>query len=357
MTRPARAQIHLARLRHNLARVKEAAPRSRVIAVVKANAYGHGLVPVAQALESADAFAVLGLEEAVTLREAGCEHRIVLLEGLFDAGEATLAATCRVDVVVHAAHQLPMLEKVPAGHRLDCWLKVDSGMHRLGFAPQDVPSAARRLSALPGVGTIRYMTHFARADEPEQRATSDQTAVFNGVPRDTGTECSLANSAALLAWPATHADWVRPGIMLYGSSPFAGRNAAQLGLLPAMTLRSELIAVQARRQGDAVGYGGDWICERDTQIGVVALGYGDGYPRHARSGTPVLVGDNQVALSGRVSMDMLCVDLGPGTQARPGDEVILWGDGLPVDDIARHAGTIAYELLCGVNRRVYYDYC
>ena len=230
-------------------------------------------------------------------------------------------------------------------------------MHRLGFAPQDVPAVARRLSTLAGVGTIRYMTHFARADEPEQRATSDQLAVFHGVARDAGTERSLANSAAILAWPDTHAEWVRPGIMLYGSSPFATRSAAELGLLPVMTLRSELIAVHARRQGDPVGYGGDWVCERDTHIGVVALGYGDGYPRHARSGTPALFGNRHVALSGRVSMDMLCVDLGAATQACPGDEVVLWGDGLPVDDIARHAGTIAYELLCGVNRRVQYDYC
>jgi alanine racemase len=355
MTRPARAQIHLARLRHNLVRVKEAAPRSRVMAVVKANAYGHGLVPVAQALEQADAFAVAGLEEAITLREAGCDHRIVLLEGLFDAGDATLAAAYRLDVVVHAAHQLPMLERVPAGRRLDCWLKVDTGMHRLGFPPGDVPAVARRLSTVAGVGTIRYLTHFARADEPDQRATADQLACFDALPRDSATECSLANSAAILAWPATHADWVRPGIMLYGSSPFAGRSAAELGLQPAMTLRSELIAVHARRRGDPVGYGGDWVCERDTHIGVVALGYGDGYPRHARSGTPVRVGGRRVVLSGRVSMDMLCVDLGSGTEARPGDEVILWGDGLPVDEVARSSATIAYELLCGVNRRVSYE--
>jgi alanine racemase len=357
MSRPACAQIHLASLRHNLDRAKEAAPHSRVIAVIKANAYGHGLEPVAQALAAADAFAVVGLEEAITLRESGCDHRIVLLEGLFEAGDATLAAAYRLDVVVHAAHQLPMLERVPAGRRLDCWLKIDTGMHRLGFTPQHAPEAARQLSALAGVGAIRYMTHFARADEPDNRATTDQLASFNAVPRHAGTECTLANSAAILAWPASHAEWVRPGIMLYGSSPFAGRSAAELALQPAMTLRSKLIAVQARRRGEPVGYGGDWVCERDTCIGVVALGYGDGYPRHARSGTPVLVRGRRVALAGRVSMDMLCVDLGPDTQACAGDEVILWGDGLPVDEIAGHSGTIAYELLCGVNRRVRYDFC
>jgi alanine racemase len=169
-------------------------------------------------------------------------------------------------------------------------------------------------------------------------------------------ERSLANSAAVLAWPETHADWVRPGIALYGGSPFAGRSADSLGLRPAMTLRSELIAVHARRKGDAIGYGGDWVCEQDTRIGVVALGYGDGYPRHATGGTPVLVNGQRAALAGRVSMDMLCVDLGAGSPARPGDEVVLWGDGLPVDEIATRSGTIAYELLCGVNRRVCYEY-
>jgi alanine racemase len=326
------------------------------MAVIKANAYGHGLVPVAQALAAADAFGVVGLEEAIRLREAGIDRRIVLLEGLFSAEDVALVCGYRLDVVVHASRQVELLEQARLSRAVDCWLKVDSGMHRLGFAPEEVPAIAQRLSALPGAGPLRYLTHFACADETASEATRAQLACFEAVTHGLPVERSLANSAAVLAWPETHADWVRPGIALYGSSPFAGRSADSLGLRPAMTLRSELIAVHARRKGDAIGYGGDWVCEQDTRIGVVALGYGDGYPRHATGGTPVLVNGQRAALAGRVSMDMLCVDLGAGSPARPGDEVVLWGDGLPVDEIATRSGTIAYELLCGVNRRVCYEY-
>jgi alanine racemase len=356
MTRPARAQINLANLRHNFSRVTRAAPASQVMAVIKANAYGHGLVPMAQALSEADAFAVVGLEEAIRLREAGIDRRIVLLEGLFGAEDIALVCGYRLDVVVHAPHQVDLLERARLTRSVDCWLKVDSGMHRLGFAPQEVPAIAQRLSALPGAGILRYLTHFSRADETGSEATRSQLTSFDGVTHGITAQRSLANSAAILAWPETHSDWVRPGIMLYGSSPFADRTADTLGLRPVMTLRSELIAVHARHSGDAIGYGGDWVCQHDTRIGVVAMGYGDGYPRHAAGGTPVLVNGQRAALAGRVSMDMLCVDLGADSDAHPGDEVILWGDGLPVDEIAQRSGTIAYELLCGVNRRVCYEY-
>jgi alanine racemase len=356
MTRPARAQISLANLRHNFSRVVQAAPHARVMAIIKANAYGHGLVQVAQALDKADAFGVVSLEEAIRLREAGCDRRIVLLEGLFSAEDVALICGYGLDIVVHALHQVELLERARLSRKVDCWLKVDSGMHRLGFAPQEVPAIAQRLSALQGAGTLRYMTHFACADETGSSATSAQLACFNDVTRGISSQRSLANSAAILSWPDTHADWVRPGIMLYGSSPFTDRSAADLDLKPVMTLRSELIAVRARRKGDAIGYGGDWVCREDTRIGVVAMGYGDGYPRHATGGTPVLVNGRRAALAGRVSMDMLCVDLGADAHAHAGDEVILWGDGLPVDEIAQQSGTIAYELLCGVNRRVCYQY-
>ncbi|HUT42134.1 MAG TPA: alanine racemase [Gammaproteobacteria bacterium] len=356
MTRPACAHIELGALQHNLTRVRQMAPESRIIAVIKANAYGHGLVQVAQALDAADAFGVVGLDEAINLREAGCEQRIVLLEGLFSAADIALVCGYRLDLVIHNDFQLDLVEQGQLTRPVDVWLKIDTGMHRLGFAPAGVDAALARLQALQHIGTVRYMTHFARADEADADYTASQIATFQATLGTRDGERTLANSAAVLAWPAAHADWVRPGIMLYGSSPIAGKSAAQLDLRPAMSLCSKLIAVAQRRKGDAVGYGGDWACPEDMQIGVAAIGYGDGYPRHAPPGTPVLVNGQRAALAGRVSMDMICIDLRNCTQACIGDEVIVWGDGLPVDDIACAAGTIAYEMLSGVSSRVQYHY-
>jgi alanine racemase len=356
MMRPARARINLQHLQHNFRHVQESAPASRVMAVIKANAYGHGMVNVAQALDAVDAFGVVGLEEAITLREAGCERRIVLLEGLFSAEDIALVNAYRLDVVIHHLSQLEMLEQGRLTRALDIWLKIDTGMHRLGFAPADVGAIAGRLRALSQGGTLRLMTHFACADEPDSAATGEQIARFAEAGQGIAAERTLANSAAILAWPDSHADWVRPGIMLYGGSPFAGRDAQSLGLLPVMTLRTELIAVNAHRKGDAIGYGGSWRCPADMNVGVAAIGYGDGYPRHAPSGMPVLVNGKRAALAGRVSMDMICIELDSQADARVGDEVILWGDGLPVDEVAGLAGTLSYELLCGVSARVCYDY-
>jgi alanine racemase len=356
MTRPARVRINLQHLQHNFSRVQESAPGSRVMAIIKANAYGHGLLRVAQALAAADALGVVGLEEAITLREAGCDQRIVLLEGLFNAEDIALINAYRLDVVIHHHSQLEMLEQGALTQPLDIWLKIDTGMHRLGFMPADVGAVAERLRALPQAATLRLMTHFASADEPGSAATTEQISCFAEAVRGIAAEHTLANSAAILAWPGAHADWVRPGIMLYGGSPFVGRDAQSLGLQPVMTLRSELIAVNARRKGDAIGYGGSWICPADMNIGVAAIGYGDGYPRHAPGGMPVLVNGKRAALAGRVSMDMICIDLGAQPGARVGDEVILWGDGLPIDEVAALAGTLSYELLCGISARVCYDY-
>ncbi|MDH3978978.1 MAG: alanine racemase [Gammaproteobacteria bacterium] len=357
MTRPARARIDLQNLQHNFSCVRESAPASQVMAIIKANAYGHGLVRVAQALRAADALGVVGLKEAITLREAGCDQRIVLLEGLFSADDIALINGYHLDVVIHHRNQLELLEQGRLARPLDIWLKVDTGMHRLGFAPTDVDAVVERLMALPHAGTLRLMTHFASADEPDSTSTTEQIGRFAEVGRGMTAERTLANSAAILAWPDSHADWVRPGIMLYGGSPFTGRDAQSLGLKPVMTLRSELIAVNAHRKGDAIGYGGSWTCSKDMNIGVAAIGYGDGYPRHAPSGTPVLVNGQRAQLAGRVSMDMICIDLGEQPAAVVGDEVILWGGGLPVDEVAALAGTLSYELLCGVSARVCYDYC
>jgi alanine racemase len=356
MTRPARARIDLQALQHNFRRVQQAAPHSKIIAIVKAHAYGHGLVRVAQALSAADAFGVACMEEAITLREAGCDRRIVLLEGLFSPADIMLINGYRLDVVIHSTRQVEMLEQGSLSKPLDIWLKIDTGMHRLGFRPTEAAAVADRLRGIPQVATLRFMTHFACADDLSSDVTLTQLRRFSEIPATGAAERSLANSAGVLGWPDAHCEWVRPGIMLYGSSPLAGQSAAALDLQPVMTLGTELIAVTARSKGDAVGYGGDWVCPRDMRIGVAAIGYGDGYPRHATSGMQVLVNDKPAALAGRVSMDMICIDLGDQPDARGGDEVVLWGPGLPVDQVAAQAGTISYELLCGVGSRVHFEY-
>ncbi|MGD2137948.1 MAG: alanine racemase, partial [Gammaproteobacteria bacterium] len=258
--------------------------------------------------------------------------------------------------VIHHPTQLEWLEQGRLTRPLDVWLKIDSGMHRLGFAPGEVAAAGARLAAIPQVATLRYMTHFACADEPDSDRTLRQTDLFSETLQAVAGERSLANSAAVLGWPVTHADWVRPGIMLYGGSPLSGRSAAELDLQPAMTLSTRLIAIRTHRRGDAIGYGGGWVCPADMPVGVAAIGYGDGYPRHAPNDMPVLVNGERAPLAGRVSMDMICIDLRAHPGARVGDEVILWGRGLPVDEVAARAGTISYELLCRVGRRVHFAY-
>ena len=356
MTRPARAHINLQALQHNFSRVQQAAPDSRIIAIIKANAYGHGLVRVAQSLPHADAFGVACVDEAISLREAGFDRRIVLLEGLFTAEDVGLVNGYRLDVIVHHESQLALLEQGNLLQPLDVWVKLDTGMHRLGFAIEDIDAVTERLQQIPRLGTIRYMSHFPCADDPASDSTTIQSRVFRDAVAATGAEQTLANSAAILGWPDTQLDWVRPGIMLSGGAPLADRTAASLDLQPVMTLSSRLIAVNARRAGDAIGYGEDWVCPTDRLVGVAAIGYGDGYPRHAPSGTPVLVNGQPAALAGRVSMDMICIDLGDHPDAKVGDEVILWGEGLPVEEVAAAAGTISYELLCGVGSRVQFEY-
>ncbi len=364
MTRAAEVRIDLAALRHNLARVREVAPQSWVMAMVKANGYGHGMVRVARALADAsvDALGVASIDEAITLRETGITTPITLLEGFFETAELTLIQQHGFDVVIHHSTQLAILEATSLATPITVWLKVDSGMHRLGFAPEKVAEAWRRLTACRNVrGPVRLMTHLASADDLASQQTSQQLACFESATMDIAAPRSIANSAAILAWPQTHLQWVRPGIMLYGVSPFIndaahgggeGATAVTNNLKPVMTLTSELIAINHYRQGDAIGYAASWVCPHDMPVGVVAMGYGDGYPRHAVSGTPVLVNGKRVPLIGRVSMDMLNVDLSSQPQARIGDPVTLWGDGLPVEEVARCASTIAYQLLCGVTQRV-----
>ena len=356
MSRPALARINLQALQHNFSLVQHIAPDSQVMAIIKANAYGHGLISIAQALPAATAFGVACLDEAIALREAGFDRRIVLLEGLFGADDINLISGYRLDVVVHHDSQLQWLAQGHLLRPLDVWLKIDTGMHRLGFEPESVSAISTRLQKIPQVETVRYMTHFPCADELDNPDTRQQIDAFNRAVAAVDGEHSLANSAGILGWPAARADWVRPGIMLYGSSPLVGRTAQSLDLQPVMTLSTKLIAVNVRKQGDAIGYGADWHCPADMNIGVAAIGYGDGYPRHAPSGAPLRVNGHAASLAGRVSMDMICIDLGDVPDAQVGDEVILWGEGLPIDEVATAAATISYELLCGVSARVQFDY-
>lgn len=348
--RPLFATIHSAALKHNLAVVRRCAPRSKVMAVIKANAYGHGLLRAAAALSDADGYALLELEEAVRLREAGYRQPIVLLEGFFDGDELPLMARHRLTPVVHSPQQVAALDGLAADAKLDVLLKVNTGMNRLGFAPADYAAARDRLRRNPGIGAITLMTHFANADDA--RGVAWQMERLRQLPDSDGFPRSLANSAAILRYPETHADWVRPGIMLYGCSPFPESIGAEAGLKPAMTLESRLIAMQDLRPGDTVGYGGTYRVERPQRVGIVACGYADGYPRHAPNGTPVSVSGRLTGTVGRVSMDLLSVDLSGLTEARPGARVVLWGESVPVERVAQAAGTVGYQLLCGLAPRV-----
>ena len=352
MSRPARARLSAQALLNNFQRVRDYAPGARIMAVVKANGYGHGLAWMAAVLKEADAFAVASVEEGIQLRNAGATQPVCLLCGFFDARELHLVDQHRLSPVIHDQKQLRVLQGYRATGVLDVWLKVDTGMHRLGFAPDAVATVVAQLKDCRCVRRVRIMSHLANADDREDAATQAQAALFRQCTEGLGLERSLANSAGISAWPDTHLDWVRPGIMLYGASPLKGVSAEELGLKPAMTLESRLIAVQMRDAGDAIGYGGDWVCPEPMPVGVAAMGYGDGYPRHAGEGTPVLVNGRRVPLVGRVSMDLITLDLRSQPQARAGDPVILWGEGLPVDEVAARAGTIAYEPLCQLTGRV-----
>ncbi|HYC37516.1 MAG TPA: alanine racemase [Usitatibacter sp.] len=349
MARPIHARVSAAALRHNYLTAKQAARYSKVLAVVKANGYGHGIDRVARALAEADGFATLELDGAVRLREARPDTPILLLEGFFDAVELREIAASRLATAVHHEEQLRMLE-ADRGEPIDLWLKINTGMNRLGFPLEKVANALERLQAGGRARSITLMTHFATSEAPD--GVREAMRRFAEVTRGITLPRSLANSAAIFAHPGSHMDAVRLGICLYGATPFADRSAEQLGLIPAMTLESQLISIQELRPGDEVGYGATFRCEKPMRLGVVACGYADGYPRHAPSGTPVLVEGIRTVTAGRVSMDMITVDLTPVPHAKVGSPVTLWGEGLPVDEVATAAGTVGYELLCGVAPRV-----
>ena len=350
MARPLYAQINLAALRNNLARVREKAPGTQVLAVVKANAYGHGLARVLPALEEADGLALVELDAAVQLRELHYTRRILLLEGFFEAVELKEIAQRRLAVVVHDEAQVAMLESAALPRPLEVFVKVNTGMNRLGLRPSKVAGTCERLASAPAVAALRLMMHFARADEDDGLAAP--LAVFEEACRNLPYPRSLCNSAGIFRYPDVGGDIVRPGIMLYGATPFPYDTAAMLGLQPVMTLHSRLIAVQSLAANETVGYGATYTASRPQRIGVVACGYADGYPRHAPNGTPVLVCGRKVRIAGRVSMDMITVDLTDVPEAGVGSPVILWGEGLAVDDVAAAASTVGYELLCGLTPRV-----
>ena len=323
------------------------------MAVVKADGYGHGLERVARALSGADAFGVAALSDAERLRAAGLSQPIVLLSGFDDADDLPQLRRLNVETVVHHGTQLEMLEQAPPGEPIRCWLKLDTGMHRLGFAPESVRDAYARLVAMPAVADdIVLMNHFASSDEFNNPQTRQQLRIFGEATAGLPGGRSLANSAAVLGWPDAHFDWVRPGGALYGISVVDGTNGADFGLRPAMTLATRLIAVNRIGKGERIGYSATWQCPEDMPVGVAAIGYGDGYPRHVPAGTPVLVNGHRADIIGRVSMDLMTIDLRGQPDAQPGDPVVLWGEGLPVETIAAAAGTIGYEPVCSITRRV-----
>ncbi|MGN6519401.1 MAG: alanine racemase [Dokdonella sp.] len=347
------ATIHLGALRENLRRVRELAPGARVMAVVKADGYGHGLERVARALEGADAFGVAGIADGQRLRAAGVSQRIVVLSGHDEATDLAEMRRLRLDTVVHSDTQVDLLAADRDPRPLRVWLKLDTGMHRLGIPPERAREVHARLRALACVDRdIVLMTHFANSDVFDDAMTTGQIERFESAAAGLDGERSLSNSAGVLGWPAARGQWVRAGGALYGISVVAGRTGADFGFRPAMTLATRLVAVNRISKGERVGYAATWQAPEDMPIGVAAIGYGDGYPRHSDGATPVLVNGTRALLVGRVSMDLVTIDLRGHPDAKVGDPVVLWGRGLPVEEVAAHAGTIGYELTCGVTRRV-----
>lgn len=341
-------------MQHNLLKARSGAPGAKVWAVVKADAYGHGLARGLRGFAAADGLALVELDGAVRLREWGWNKPLLLLEGFFEPADLLIVAAHGLEITVHCDEQIEMLERANLVAPVDVHLKMNSGMNRLGFRPQAYRAAYARLRAIEAVRQITLMTHFANADDADNPylPLAEQVRRFRAATKGLPGAQSLSNSAADLTHPELAADWVRPGIMLYGGTP-GGKTAQAFGLLPAMTLTSALIGVQDILAGEAVGYGSCFVADRPTRIGVVACGYADGYPRHAPAGTPIIVDGVKTEIVGRVSMDMITVDLTPVPGARVGSAVTLWGGSLPIDEVAHAAGTIGYELMCGLAPRVH----
>ena len=343
-------EINASALRHNLGVVRRHAPGSRVMAVIKADGYGHGMLEVAHALGDADALAVARVDEGVLLRQHQPSKRLLVLAGAHDRAEMEAAAEAGLEVVIHHPEQIAVLSRAKLVRPLSCWIKLDTGMHRLGFPPYEFRLRLEQLRELPAVAEVAgVLTHLANADDLGGDYTKTQVSRFEVATGESALPRSIANSAGILGWPESHADWVRPGIMLYGASPFV---PPRVELEPVMTFRARIISVKEVEKGAPLGYGGDWTAPERMPLGAVAVGYGDGYPRELPSGTPVLLRDRRVPLVGRVSMDTITLDLRGCPEAEVGDEVVLWGRGLPAEEIARAAGTLCYTLFCGITTRV-----
>ena len=355
--KPATAKISSYALKHNLEVIKQKAPHSKIIAVVKANAYGHGVVFVASTLaQHVDCFAVARLEEALALRSNGIIKPILLLEGFFDEKDLPILAVNNIETVVHNREQLDALKCATVPSPIKVWLKIDTGMHRLGVSLDEVDCFYNELKKLPQIQPhLGFVSHFSRADELDSDYTQLQLNRFLSATQDKQGERSIAASGGILFWQESHLDLIRPGIIMYGISP-TDIVGSEFGLTPVMNLTSSLIAVRNHKKGEPVGYSGLWTSPRDTKIGVVAIGYGDGYPRDAAEGTPVYLNGRIVPIVGRVSMDMLTVDLGPDSQDHVGDEVILWGKELPIETVAKYTGILSYELITKLTPRVITEY-
>ncbi|KPH93009.1 alanine racemase [Pseudoalteromonas porphyrae] len=352
------AQINLTALADNLAQVRKFAPKSKVMAVLKANAYGHGLVKIAQHLNDADAFAVARIDEALALRAGGLTKPIVLLEGFFHQDDLPILLANNFQTIIHDENQLKALEEANLDEPINCWLKINTGMHRLGIAPAQLNDFYQRLQATSNAkDTINLMTHFSCADDLQDPKTAAQIALFDSLVQGKQQAHCLSNSAGIIAWPAGHGEWVRPGLMMYGVSPMLNATGKEHGLKPVMRLTTKVIAIRDVDAQQCVGYGGRWQSTKATKLAVVAMGYGDGYPRHAKQGTPVVIGSKRYPIAGSVSMDMISVDIGENTAGiKVGDEVEMWGPELPVEEVAQCATTIPYELLCNITPRVSYEY-
>lgn len=357
MSRGAQAIIALDALRHNFNQAKSLAPNAKCVPIIKANAYGHGLVPIAKALTEAAALGLACVDEALSLVEQGINQPLLILEGFLDRQELLLCSQYDFTVMLHHTFQVQLLLSNPLPKPLKVWVKADTGMHRLGFFTPELNQVWQTLSHCSWVAQpLVLASHLACADEPRHNYNHLQRQAFSSLAQQWGAPTSLYNSAALLSWPETAGDWIRPGIMLYGVSPFETGCGQDLGLRAVMELRTTIIALKYLKKDAYVGYGNAWQCPVDMLIGIAAIGYGDGYPRHAEAGTPVLVNGRRVPLIGRVSMDMICVDLREAPSTQIGDPVVLWGPSLPVEDIARSARTIPYQLLCNISPRVHFDY-
>jgi len=353
MSIAAHVVLDLDALKHNLEKVRQYAPHAKVMAMIKANAYGHGLSRVAEVFRDVEVLAVARVDEAIRLRQDGIRNRIAVLEGFGCAEELNDILHYGLEAVIHAEHQLKLLKDVKSEKTFTAWLKLDTGMNRLGFSREIFDQAYQQLQNSNVIEKPIYlMTHLANADDQQDAKTQDQLELFYKSVKNYSGELSIANSAGILAWPDALSDWVRPGLMLYGVSPFSGKTGVDFGLRPVMSLHSKIIATKQLKPGDAVGYGGLWRCQKSTLMGVIAIGYADGYPRQVSQGAPVLVNGIRAPLIGRVSMDMITVDLTDFPDTKPGDPVTLWGKDLPVEEIATCANTIPYTLLCGVTQRV-----